>query len=504
MDLPRSSGVLLHVSSLPGPQIGDLGDAAHRWVDWLADAGQSMWQILPLVPVNEGGSPYNGLSALAGNPLLVSPARLVDDGLLDASELRGAEGSRPEVDFARVMAWKDHLLHRAFTRFRSGAAPEIRTALQVFRARSGGWIEEYALFRALRDAHGGASWTTWERPIRLRESAAVQVWRERLSEQVEEHVFREFLFERQWAALHEHARTRGVRIVGDIPIFVAHDSADVWANRELFYLDEEGQPTVVAGVPPDYFSKTGQRWGNPLYRWDVMQERGYRWWTERFRRIFEQVDIARIDHFRGFEAYWEISAEEETAMNGCWVSGPGAALFHAVERELGPLPLIAEDLGLITAEVDELRDDLGLPGMRVLQFAFDGDPSNPHLPANYPRNSVCYTGTHDNATVLGWWRDLDLAEREQVRRLIDPREAEVHWDLIRVAFQSTADWALAPLQDVLGLGDKARMNTPGTAEGNWAWRMPENALTDDVQTRLLEITRSSSRLRACGSTPPHP
>jgi 4-alpha-glucanotransferase len=493
VDVPRSSGVLLHVTSLPGRGVGEIGAPAHAWVEWLADAGQTLWQILPLVPVGEGGSPYNGLSALAGNPLLVSLEPLVDEGLLD--RVPAAPFPADHVDYPSVIRWKDELLRAASHAFRAGAAPHLRGPFTEFRRAHAGWIEDYALFRAVREEMDGAAWIEWDRPIRLREARAVDAWRGRLGDRIDDHVFRQFLFDRQWALLRRHANQQGIRLVGDIPIFVAYDSADVWANRELFLLDEEGRPTHVAGVPPDYFSETGQRWGNPLYRWDEMARRGYPWWKQRFRRALEQVDIARVDHFRGFEAFWEIPAAEQTAMVGQWVEGPGAALFRSVEEELGPLPLIAEDLGLITPGVEALRDELGLPGMRVLQFAFDGDPSNPHLPRNYPEHCVCYTGTHDNDTTLGWWQGADAEQRALVRRQAPDGSGGIHWDFIQLAFDSPARWAVVPLQDVLGLGNEARMNTPGIAGGNWSWRVRAEEITGQAQARLRDVTRDTDRRR---------
>ena len=491
--LPRSAGVLLHPTSLPGRGVGDLGEAAHRLVDWLAGAEQGLWQVLPLVPVSEGGSPYNGLSAMAGNPLLVSPEELVREGLLDAVGIGGEDLPDDRVDFLRAVPWKEGVIRAAWEGLREGRAPALRGPFQAFRRRHAAWLDDFALFRALRDAHGRAAWSEWERGVRLREPAALESAREELAVAVEVHAFGQFLFDRQWMALRRHAHSRGIRLVGDIPIFVAYDSADVWAHSDVFYLDEEGRPEVVSGVPPDYFSRTGQRWGNPLYRWDVMEARGYRWWTQRFRRTLELVDVLRIDHFRGFESYWEIPAAAKTAIEGEWRPGPGTRLFEAVRRELGELPLLAEDLGLITAEVEALRDGLGLPGMRVFQFAF-GDEQNPHLPANHPENSVAYTGTHDNDTSLGWLRGgASEEERLRVGRLLDPEGEDAHWEVIGEVFRSAARFAVVPLQDVLGLGSEARMNTPGTVDGNWAWRLPEGALTEDLQRRLRDVTLATGR-----------
>jgi 4-alpha-glucanotransferase len=498
---PRSAGVLLHPTSLPGRGVGNLGEAAHRFVDWLADAAQTLWQVLPLVPVSESGSPYNGLSALAGNPLLVSVEGLAREGLLDAGEIGGDELPRDRVDYPRVLSWKDTLLRRAHAAFREGRAPALRAGYEEFRERNSSWMEDYALFRALREENRGASWSEWEEGVRLRRREAVRAARARLADAVDHYTFQQFLFDREWRALRDHAHARGVRIVGDVPIFVAYDSVDVWAHRDLFALDEKGRPEVVSGVPPDYFSATGQRWGNPLYRWEVMEADGYRWWVERFRRTLEMVDVVRIDHFRGFQSYWQIPAGEETAIRGEWRPGPGTALFEALREELGELPLVAEDLGLITREVEVLRDELGLPGMRVFQFAFGDDDRNPHLPANHPENSVAYTGTHDNDTSLGWLREgASREERDRVGRLVDPAGVDAHWGMIRAVFASRARFAVVPLQDVLGLGSEARMNTPGTSEGNWEWRLPEGALTQDLQRRLRKLTVATSR----APSRPHP
>jgi len=490
---PRSSGILLHPTSLPGPGVGGLGAEARRFVDWLASAGQRLWQILPLVPVDGGGSPYNGLSAMAGNPLLVSPGELVRDGLLEPGGTGGEDLPADRVDYPRALAWKDALLKRAWNAFRAGAAPGLRGEFDAFRVRSAAWLDDYALFRALRDEHGGAPWAEWEEGVRDRDPGALARAAHRLGGAVEFHVFAQWVFDRQWRALHGYARERGVRVLGDVPIFVAYDSADVWANPELFELDARGRPTMVAGVPPDYFSATGQRWGNPLYRWDRMRADGFRWWTERFRRTLETADVVRVDHFRGFESYWEIPADEPTAVHGAWRPGPGAELFDAVRHELGELPLVAEDLGIITPGVEALRDSLGLPGMRVLQFAFgDDDARNPHLPRNHTENSVAYTGTHDNDTTLGWYRGAGEEERRRLSRLLAPGE-DPGWGMIRLAMESRAKFAVVPLQDVLGLGSEGRMNTPGTTEGNWAWRFREDDLIDEPARRLHELARATAR-----------
>lgn len=492
----RRSGVLLHPTSLPGGGVGDLGAHAYRFVDWLALAGQTLWQLLPLVAVDDGGSPYNGLSAFAGNTLLISPDLLVEDLLLEEEDARPPAGFDPaRANFAEAFRWKEPLLRRAHAAFRSSASPGLRAGFADYCAREASWLEDWSLFRALRDEHPGRAWTDWPDPLRARHPQALAEARERLAMEVERHALAQFLFDRQWGELRRYAYGRGIFLVGDVPIFVAHDSADVWAHPELFELDARGLPTVVSGVPPDYFSATGQRWGNPLYRWDVLARDGYRWWVERFRRTLEMVDIARIDHFRGFESYWEVPAHEPTALHGRWMPGPGTRLFEAVVRELGPLPLIAEDLGIITPEVEALRDALGLPGMRVLQFAFGGDdPKNPHLPGNYDRETVAYTGTHDNNTALGWYRDEATPGARAALARLSGRHAEPNWEMIDVVLSSRADVAIVPLQDVLGLGSEGRMNTPGSINGDWLWRYGDGELTRDLAARLREITAQTGRL----------
>jgi 4-alpha-glucanotransferase len=489
----RASGVLLHPTSLPGPGVGDLVVDGPRFVDWLERAGQRYWQILPLVPVDGGGSPYNGLSALAGNPLLISAEALAREGLAPETELRrGWELPGDHVDFAATLRWKQVVHTAAHRAFLAGAAPSLKAPFEEYRERNESWLPDFTLFRALRGHHHGAPWTSWPAEVAARDPAALERWRDLLSEEVDRHAFEQFLFERQWGELRGHASDRGIAIIGDIPIFVAHDSADVWANPEIFHLEADGTPSVVAGVPPDYFSETGQRWGNPLYRWDVLEARGYDWWVERFRRTLEMVDVVRIDHFRGFEAYWEIPREEETAIRGRWAPGPGARLFREVERQLGALPLIAEDLGLITDEVHELREELGYPGMRVFQFAFDGDADNPHLPRNHPADAVAYTGTHDNDTILGWWHSTSPSERRQARGVLG-KSAPTEWGFIEATFRSAARTAIVPLQDVLGQGTEGRMNTPGRSADNWTWRFQRDQLTDAMADRLREIVARTGR-----------
>jgi 4-alpha-glucanotransferase len=486
----RKSGVLLHPTSLPGRWgIGDLGAAAYTFVDFLAAAGQQLWQVMPLGPTGYGDSPYQGFSAFAGNPLLISLDLLIAEKLLAPQDLTGVPAFQEgRVDYGAVIPFKLAALRASFERFKRVATQEQRQGFADFRAAQRAWLADYTLFAALKEAHGGANWNTWERSIARREPAAVGEWASRLSAQTEFHAYMQYQFFRQWAELKGYANERGIQIIGDIPIFVAYDSADVWANREIFALNDEGHALVVAGVPPDYFSATGQLWGNPLYRWDVLARQGYRWWIERFRTTLTLVDIARLDHFRGFAAYWEVPAGEETAINGRWVTGPGVALFEAVREALGGLPIIAEDLGLITPDVEQLRDDLGFPGMKVLQFAFSGDPDEVYLPHNYLPRCVVYTGTHDNDTTLGWWRALQPQDRHNIRLYLGRDGSDISWDLMRLALASVAELAVVPMQDVLSLGSEARMNTPGLPGGNWSWRYTPNMLTIELVERLGELT----------------
>lgn len=491
----RQAGILMHVTSLPGAHgIGDLGDGALRFLDFLEAAGQGLWQILPLTPLGLGHSPYASPSAMAGNPLLISLDLLLREGLLTPDEVAAPETLQAgRVDYDAVGGFKLNRLRRAHLRFKADASPEQRSAYDDFCEGAAEWLEDYSLFMALRDAHGSSIWIEWERDLARRQPEAMERARRELSETIDFHKFAQFQFSRQWSALRSYANGHGVRIVGDIPIFVALDSADVWSHQELFHLDERGRPAVVAGVPPDYFSRTGQRWGNPLYRWDRMAEQGYRWWIERFRATLAQVDIVRIDHFRGFEAYWEIPAENETAEQGQWVKGPGEPFFRAVEAALGTLPVIAENLGIITPEVEALRLDLGYPGMLVLHFAFDSGPTNPYLPHNYERRNTGYTGTHDNDTTVGWFDSRTPEEQERVRRYLGSN-GSIGQDLIRLLFESVADMAIVPLQDVLELGTEARMNMPGEADGNWSWRLSPDMLTPERAKSLRDLTDLYGRL----------
>jgi 4-alpha-glucanotransferase len=490
MTLDRASGVLAHPTSFPGPHgIGDLGPAAFRFVDWLALGSQRLWQLMPLGPTGYGDSPYASPSAFAGNSLLISLSWLAGDGLLDEGDLANApDFAEYEVDFERVQQFKYPLLRRAFDRFRAGAAADQRPSFEAFRQSESTWLDDYALFVALKGAHDEVGWTGWPEVIRLRTPEALAEWRERLATEIRYHQFVQFQFRRQWSELKRYANERDIQIIGDIPIFVAHDSADVWAHPEVFQLDDEGQPTVVAGVPPDPFSATGQLWGNPVYDWPANEASGFAWWTARIRATLQTVDIIRIDHFRGFAAAWISPRGHDTAAGGHWERGPGTQIFDAIREEVGDIPIIVEDLGVITPDVIALRDELGFPGMKVLQFAFEDDPENPYLPHNYHRNDVVYTATHDNQTTIGWFHSRSDAERHAVQRYIGKDGSDIAWDLIRLALSSVADTAIVALQDVMRLGDEARMNVPGRPTGNWGWRFLPHQLHNGLAEGLGELT----------------
>ena len=488
MTFPRSSGILLHTTSLPGPfGIGDFGPQSYAFVDFLADAGQHIWQVLPLAPTGYGESPYQSLSSFAGNPLLISPEKLVEHGYLSREDVaEHPDFPAGTVDFTRVIPYKFNLLRKAFQNFRP--SPE----LDDFAHRNKLWLDDFARFMAIKNLNRGVAWTEWKEL-------------EPSDEEVRMQKFWQMEFYRQWNELKNHCHARDIRILGDIPIYVAHDSADVWSNPDLFELGPDGRPTKVAGVPPDYFSATGQLWGNPIYRWDRMETTGYKWWIERFRATLEVVDIVRLDHFRGFEAYWEVPASEETAVNGRWVKGPGANLFEALEKSLGGLPIVAENLGVITPEVEALRHKFGFPGMSVLQFAFGTDPQAPTFrPHNYPREVVAYTGTHDNDTTLGWWQSTGIGDSTRSAKDIQRERAfttaylnadgeEINWAFIRTVMGSVADTVIIPMQDVLGLGSDARMNLPATTQGNWHWRFPDGAITPAMRDRLKQFAQLYDR-----------
>jgi len=505
MNFPRSSGILLHPTSLPGRfGIGELGPEAHAFADFLRDSGQRIWQVLPLGPTGYGDSPYQCFSAFAGNPLLISIDRMVERGYLSEGDV-GQPPAFPteEVDYGAVIAWKLPLLHKALEAFRSATAE--RDEFEAFCQRHAHWLDDYALFMALKQAHHLAIWLEWDRELALRDPATLARAREQLREEIEYHKFLQFEFERQWCDLKAHGARDDIRILGDLPIYVALDSADVWVHRELFELNHDGHPRVVAGVPPDYFSATGQLWGNPIYRWEQHAETEYGWWTARFRRALELLDMIRLDHFRGFEAYYEVPAGEVTAVNGSWVKGPGAVFFEAITAALGELPIVAENLGVITPAVEALRRQFYFPGMAILQFAFGNDPQAADFkPHNYGHHLVAYTGTHDNDTVVGWWNskagagsirsEADVEkEMAYARRYLNTDGSAINWVMIRTLMASVANTVLFPLQDVLGVGSEGRMNLPGSSSGNWRWRFQQGSLTPEVSARLKEWAETYER-----------
>jgi 4-alpha-glucanotransferase len=489
MQWPRASGILVHPTSFPGRfGVGDLGPGAISMLDFLHHARQRMWQVLPLGPTGYGASPYALLSAFAGNPLLISPECLLEENLLAPVDLEDAPvGREDRVDYGAVIPWKSAALRASYARYERVASATLRAEFAAFCTAQAGWLDEFALFMALKDKHDSVAWTRWGAPYARRDPEALAEAREALAGEIAFHRYTQFLFYRQWGALRKEARKRGISIIGDLAIFVAHDSADVWANQRYFKLDRRGEPLVVAGVPPDYFSPTGQRWGNPIYRWDALAADGYAWWIARARHALELADIIRLDHFRGFEACWEIPSDKPTAEGGRWMEGPGVALFGAIQSALGETPFIAEDLGVITAEVDALRERFGFPGMRVMQFGFDDGPKSPHLPHHVVANSALYTGTHDNDTSAGWFATLKTSRRAYTLRYLNTDATHVPMAMIRAAQASVAQLVIAPLQDVLGLGSAARMNFPSHTDGNWEWRCPERLLTDNVADQLAQF-----------------
>ena len=494
----RAAGILLHPTSLPGIYgIGDLGDAVIAFLDWAQSAGITIWQVLPLNPTGYGASPYGCLSSFAGSHLLISPQRLLQENLLDAADVADVPRFRDDhVEFDAVHSYKFALLRTSWRRFQDRASDEQRAALAAFVSapEQSDWLADYALFMTLKNAAGGAAWWTWDKPLALRDAGALEDAKRTHADEMKFWEYIQFLFFRQWDAVRDAAHARGIRIMGDVPIYVANDSADVWGSPELFQLDEQGRPTVVAGVPPDYFSATGQRWGNPLYRWNVLRETGYRWWISRVRMNLRMADVVRLDHFRGFAEYWEVPAHEETAIHGRWMPGPGAALFEALREALGPLPLIAEDLGLITEDVHALRRTVGFPGMRVLQFGFAQTDSS-HLPHHFEPATVVYTGTHDNDTTRGWFENASPDERETALAYLGCTENDdIARAMIRAAYTSVADIAITPAQDILSLGSEARMNIPGAEHDNWSWRIEDGALTADHAAALRRLAVITGRL----------
>lgn len=499
MNFERSSGVLLHISSLPSyGGIGDLGPAAHAFVEFLAAAKQHVWQVLPLCPTGYGNSPYAGSSAFAGNPYLISLEYLADWGWIERERIAGLRGTGGAVDFNDVEQQKLPLLYEAAGNFLDRGAHEPNLAAQwgqfeEFCRREANWLTDYALYAELRRRFNTGAWTNWPEAIRRREPKALALVAAESGRELAQEQVLQFAFAVQWRNLRAAAAQHRIRILGDVAIFVNMDSADVWTHPDIFELDETLRPVNISGVPPDYFSPTGQRWGNPLYRWDVLAERGFDWWVDRIRRSRELYDLVRLDHFRGFEAYWSIPAEEETAINGVWLKAPGLDLFRALESALGPLPLVAEDLGLITPEVDALRIELAMPGMRVLQFGFGDKGAHMHLPHQFVPGTVAYTGTHDNDTTQGWWSTLGKMEKRAAEALLGPINGKAAWPMIRAAAGSVAEISIFPAQDLLELGSEARMNTPAMPGGNWSWRVAEGSWIPEIARRLAEIVDVTDR-----------
>lgn len=495
MTFPRASGILLHPTSLPSEfGIGDFGPIAFQFVDFLVETRQTYWQILPLGPTGYGDSPYQSFSAFAGNTNLISPEKLVEDRLLTEEDInQKPDFPRDRIDYGKVYEWKNSILPKAFERFRGEKNEDFGEEFESFCAQEAAWLEDYAFFRAAKLSHDHKAWYEWEKPLRLRQERALKQAQKNLHEQIEEQKFFQFLFFRQWSKLKAYANEKGVKIVGDVPIFVALDSADVWCNQDKFKLKKDGSPKVVAGVPPDYFSKTGQLWGNPIYEWRQMQKNNFGWWISRIKHTLKTVDVARIDHFRGFAGAWEVPGGDETAENGKWVDVPGRELFEAVKDAVGDLPFWAEDLGVITDDVRQLRDLFGFPGMKILQYAFGGDPKNEFLPHNYIQNCVAYTGTHDNETSVGWFNSQHGYERFYCLKYLNSNAHAIHWDFIRAAWSSVADTAIAPMQDILGLGNEARMNLPASSSGNWNWRFRAEAVTKEIIEKLREMTEIYGR-----------
>jgi 4-alpha-glucanotransferase len=497
MSKDRLSGVLLHITSLPSyGGVGDLGPAAYTFADFLAAAKQRLWQVLPLSPTGYGSSPYSALSAFAGNPLLISLEGLAHDGWIAWERIGGLPGNDGPADFGAATEMKIPLIEEAAGNFLDRAAPDTRARFQKFCQDNLSWLTDYAMYNVLRRTYAYASWHEWPVAYAHRQPDALTgLLNERGRELAVEQAI-QFLFSEQWCALKTYCAARDIRILGDVAIFVSYDSADVWTNPDIFELDEDRRPTRVSGVPPDYFSATGQRWGNPLYKWGLLQERGFDWWVARIRRSLALYDMIRLDHFRGFEAFWSIDAKEETAINGQWVKAPGHALFQRLKEVFGDLPFIAEDLGLITKEVDELREHFGMPGMRILQFGFSDRGSHLYLPHRFVPNTVVYTGTHDNNTTQGWWRDdLDEVGRANVQTYLQTirYDGEIVWAMIRAAARSVANICIVPMQDVLHLGSEARMNTPSAAQGNWSWRYHPDALHPDFATQLAALAVMTDR-----------
>jgi 4-alpha-glucanotransferase len=493
----RSSGILFHPTSLPGKYgIGTLGKEAYAFIDFLKKSRQKLWQIFPLGPTGYGDSPYQSFSSFAGNPYLIDFDLLIEAHLLSEEDLRDVFfGDNEEyIDYGAIYNQKYPLLRKAYENFKSSDNHEMRENLEHFKRENASWLNDYSLYISLKNHFNGLPWNEWAHDIKNREHGAMEHYKNELADDIEYHNFIQFLFFKQWGDVKRYANENGIKIIGDIPIFVAADSSDAWANPEIFLFDEERKPVKVAGVPPDYFSATGQLWGNPLYNWQKLKETNYSWWVERVRANLSTCDIIRIDHFRGFEAYWAVPYGDDTAINGQWEPGPGIDLFNAIKSQLGELPIIAEDLGLMTQGVIDLREATGFPGMKILGFAFDSGEENDYLPHTYTKNCVVYTGTHDNDTLIGWFQKAKEEDRQFARDYLNSRsDDEIHWDAIRGAWSSVANMAISPVQDFLGLGSEARINTPGVAAGNWQWRLRHEVLTDELAERIAKLTRVYSR-----------
>ena len=493
----RSSGILFHPTSLPGKYgIGTLGKEAYAFIDFLKKSKQKLWQIFPLGPTGYGDSPYQSFSSFAGNPYLIDFDLLIEAHLLSEEDLKDIFfGDNEEyIDYGAIYNQKYPLLRKAYENFKSSDNNEMKGSLENFKRENSSWLNDYSLYISLKNHFNGLPWNEWAQDIKNREDGAMHHYRSELADDIEYHNFIQFLFFKQWGDVKRYANENGIKIIGDIPIFVAADSSDAWANPEIFLFDKERKPVKVAGVPPDYFSATGQLWGNPLYNWEKLKETNYSWWVERVRANLSTCDIIRIDHFRGFEAYWAVPYGDDTAINGQWEPGPGIDLFNAIKSQLGELPIIAEDLGLMTQGVIDLREATGFPGMKILGFAFDSGEENDYLPHTYTKNCVVYTGTHDNDTLVGWFQKAKEEDREFARNYLNSRaDEEIHWDAIRGAWSSVACMAISPVQDFLGLGSEARINTPGVAAGNWQWRLKHGVLTDELAERIAKLTRVYSR-----------
>ena len=493
----RSSGILLHPTSLPGKYgIGSLGKEAYKFVDFLKKSNQKLWQIFPLGPTGYGDSPYQCFSSFAGNPYLIDFDLLIEQNLLTEEDLKDVNfgGNEEYIDYGAIYNQKYPLLRKAYENFKANGNKELKEKLETFKTENSSWLDDYSLYISLKNHFNGLPWNEWEDDIRTRKEAAINKYKAELANEIEYHNFIQFLFFTQWNNVKKYANDNGIKIIGDIPIFVAVDSSDAWANPEIFLFDPELKPVKVAGVPPDYFSATGQLWGNPLYDWDKLKELNYKWWVDRVKANLSTCDIIRIDHFRGFDEYWAVPYGDKTAENGTWCPGPRTDLFNAIKNELGELPIIAEDLGTMTQGVIDLREATGFPGMKILGFAFDSNEENDYLPHTYTKNCVVYTGTHDNDTLIGWFTKANEDDKQFARNYLNSRsDNEIHWDAIRGAWSSVASMAIAPIQDFLGLGSEARINTPGVAAGNWQWRLRDGVLTDELAERIAKLTKVYSR-----------